>query len=893
MAAALLVAFSCARDERELVRPEPETEFILGEGNVFPGHIRVKLTEEVEDINAFLTQSLPNLEISHIERTFPYSPKFEEKHRRHGLHLWYEIQFDKEVHVTKAAQDFANIAGIEEVEYMKAYQPKQTNEFPFNDPRFTEQWHYYNTGTNAVGAVAGCDINLLPAWEKTTGSRDVVVAILDAGIYYNHQDLADNMWVNEAELNGTPGVDDDGNGYVDDIYGYNFCASSSGSMYGEIQPGDHGTHVAGTVAAVNNNNTGMCGIAGGDGSGNGVRLMSVQMINDYKDGAYVQRAFVYAADMGAIIAQCSWGSESSHLDASTQYGIDYFIEEAGTDGNGNQVGPMKGGIVIVAAGNEERDWAQPAMYERCVAVSALAADYKAAYYTNFGDWVDIAAPGGDAYKNQYVMSTTPYDNYGGMQGTSMACPHVSGVAALVVSYLGGEGFTSENLRDRLLSTARNIDQYNTDAPGYLGVGLVDAAACLDVEGPEPPDRVEDLAVETSSNFATLSWTVPSDDVGKPSGFEIVYGTSNLSDLDTVIQGQLPSGTKVETVLTGSANIGDKMTHTIGGLEFETGYYFRIVAYDNGMRRSKLSDQVEATTGKNTAPVINPVSGTEITLKRFETVTLEFEVSDPDGHKIEASVECQSRAASVALNSDQTLATVTINGLNGEEGTYDAVLTVEDEFGESAEASFKFTIEGNQAPEVGTPDPENGINIREENGAYFSDVCINGTTPGDAVEVDLSKYFVDPDGESLSYVVEVNQQSQVLQTPPELSGDRLTLQGRSHGSASVVVTATDAVGEQLTVTFEVIVRNADSNPSKVDLYPNPVVDILNVRTGTNSTVTGSIEIFNSRGAKVYSNGNAEMSAFAPFQVNMSGMDAGTYSVSVTIDGNTQKNNIVKI
>ncbi len=132
--------------------------------------------------------------------------------------------------------------------------------YRFNDPRLPEQWHYQNFG-NISGTVAGADINLFPAWEVTTGSPEVVVAIIDGGIDYTHEDLAANMCINEAELNGLPGVDDDGNGFVDDIYGFNFCTNS-----GEIYPHSHGTHVAGTVGAVNNNGIGVAGVAGGAGS---------------------------------------------------------------------------------------------------------------------------------------------------------------------------------------------------------------------------------------------------------------------------------------------------------------------------------------------------------------------------------------------------------------------------------------------------------------------------------------------------------------------------------------------------------------------------------------------------------------------------------------------------
>lgn len=145
------------------------------------------------------------------------------------------------------------------------------------DPRFNEQWHYHNTGQQAGSVDA--DIDLPEAWDIIKGNSNVIVAIIDEGIQHTHPDLAANMW----------------------LYGYNFITNSSNR-----RPGNHGTHVAGTVAANTNNNTGVSGIAGGDGSGNGVRLMSCQVFNGSNSGGF-HTAMIWAADNGATISQNSWG----------------------------------------------------------------------------------------------------------------------------------------------------------------------------------------------------------------------------------------------------------------------------------------------------------------------------------------------------------------------------------------------------------------------------------------------------------------------------------------------------------------------------------------------------------------------------------------------------------
>ncbi len=227
-----------------------------------------------------------------------------------------------------------------------------------------------------------------------------------------------------AELNGAPGVDDDANGYVDDIHGYNFEHDR-----GAVDPQFHGTHVAGTIAAVNNNGIGVSGIAGGSGNDDGVKIMSLQILG----GAPIEQSYIYAANNGAVISQNSWGyTTPGFVDQSVLDAIDYFIDEAGAYPGS----PMKGGIVIFASGNSNTLTAYyPAYYERVMAVSALGPDWKKASYSNYGDWVEISAPGGDQAtgpKNG-VLSTIPDSQYGYIQGTSMACPHVSGIAALALA----------------------------------------------------------------------------------------------------------------------------------------------------------------------------------------------------------------------------------------------------------------------------------------------------------------------------------------------------------------------------------------------------------------------------------------------------------------------------
>lgn len=407
---------------------------------------------------------------------------------------------------------------------------------PFNDPILSYQWHYNNDGTGQR-SVEGADINVFEAWKIETGKPNVVVAVIDGGIDINHNDLKENLHVNEAELNGQEGVDDDDNGYVDDVYGYNFVDNNA-----TITPHRHGTHVAGTVAARNNNGIGVAGVAGGDGSENsGIRMISCQMFSHGKNpgdpdrGADGALPMKYAADAGAVISQNSWGYSylgPGFLSPSMIAAIDYFIEYAGCDENGNQRedSPMKGGIVIFAAGNDYMDYrALPAAYDRVISVGSFGPDFKLADYSNRGDWLSILAPGGnDWIGDGEVISTFPNNQYSYMVGTSMACPHVSGIAALVVSKFGKKGFTADELKSRLVNAVkdRDVNAENPSTRGRMGRGYIDAARALMEKGNIAPEPIKEVKVTEEMTGLKIAFkTVADEDDGKAVAYKI-YGSDS-------------------------------------------------------------------------------------------------------------------------------------------------------------------------------------------------------------------------------------------------------------------------------------------------------------------------------------------------------------------------------
>ena len=864
------VLWACSVDEQL----EPQTEIPAAtasdEGTV-PGVMSVKVSEELADRlleyadakgelneDGVALLRIEGLNVTGVKTAFMIGGKFESRQRAAGLHRWFKVSFDGYVPVSKAAGDVVMVPGVE---YSEPVMKIKKMSVEMNDVGYERQWHYHNTGQ--YGFTPGIDIKLQEAWDTygVFGSSDVIVAVADQGVEYSHEDLNGNMWVNEAELKGEPGVDDDGNGYVDDVYGYNFVRGNS-----TIHPEAHGTHVAGTIAAVNNNSIGVCGVAGGKYPEKGVRLMALQLLEEGEQyGGDTYLAFQYAAENGACIINNSWGYQSSDatLTEVDKTAIDYFVENAGMDENGNQVGPMKGGLVVFAAGNFASETGYPAQYDKTLAVAAVGPTGKYTYYTNYGDWVDICAPGGDEFINGdhgQVLSLALSNQYGYNRGTSMACPHVTGVAALVLSTKKPEdGFTADNLFKLLVNTADpSIYEYNMNRSGMLGSGMLDAVAALAaVQNTPAASPVTEFDMESEGNTITLTVAEPEN----AAYFYVYYDdreftADNLGNADRL-------EFRIENLDYAS---DDRRTMTIDGLKFNTDYWCTVVSANIIGETSAIPAPVKITTKANRAPVITPDQTGDIVLKASGTVVRTFTITEPDGQPLTREFDGVRDDIVELVSLSERSVQLTINAVYSDPGEYECSITARDNTGEETGVTtlkIPYTILPNNEPEF-----VQGKEIALE--SVGSTYVFN---PYDC--------FYDKDNDSFTFTYTMTDDSIVSYAEQENGLVEFT--ALKQGSVRIAITATDPKGAAAAggITVSVIGSGpvADGEVG-MDIYPNPARDFVKVRTAASGVY--DVIVNTASGSTVYS-ASAAISLDQPHEVDLSGIAPGTYSLVLRKDG----------
>ena len=394
-----------------------------------PGEIIVKLKEDY----------IPSLELGSKPDWLLNSPSINVLNQKYNLKKvdrllennnnfftrgLYRFYFPKDINVFQIAEEYEKNPYVEYAEPNYIFHICSEP----NDTFFDQQW--------ALNQSNDHDIDAPEAWDYETGDSNVVIAVIDTGVDWEHVDLADNIWNNTAET--VNGIDDDGNGYIDDIRGWDFVYNDSNPM----DDHNHGTHCAGIIGAVGNNGVGVSGVCWN------CSIMPVKAINSWGGGyeTDLANAIIYAADNGADIISMSWGG---YFDSSLiRDAIDYAYS--------------KGVVLVAAAGNSNTDTeSYPAAYSHVIAVAAVDENDEKAYFSNWGTWVDVAAPGVN------ILSTIRNDNYDRYSGTSMACPFVAGLSGLILS--NSSTLTPEQVKSILKS---KVDYVSSDY--YIGTGRINA-----------------------------------------------------------------------------------------------------------------------------------------------------------------------------------------------------------------------------------------------------------------------------------------------------------------------------------------------------------------------------------------------------------------------------------
>lgn len=794
--------------------------------------------------------------VSSFTRLFPDAGEYEERTRAEGLHRWYLMEFDSNVSLSDAKKVLEAVPGVLSVEPNRVMRQRVT----LNDPYWNQMWGQNNTRH------PGFDVNCKPVWDNyTMGDPKVVVAVIDGGFQLDHPDLAANV----AE-----------SGH------YNYVRRST-----NIVPHYHGTHVAGTIAAVNNNSLGVTGIAGGNAAAGkkGVTLVSLQVFETMDNGqdataSSFATAIKEAADKGAHISQNSWGNyfdfdengsidgveldyaryAHQHPERSFTQAVDYFNKYAGCDNYGNQLpgSPMKGGIVIFAAGNETIQYGSPGNYDGCISVGAINQNGTRASFSNYGEWVDICAPGVN------VPSTYLLGKYVSMSGTSMACPHVSGVAALIASYFGGKGFTADELRARLLGGAREIPSSGGSRP--IGP-IVDAWGAFNMNSSaSAPEPVTDVETEPVGHNVKVNF--PASDAYA----YMVMASTKESALQNVDY-QNPGSDIIYAIKLASASDtpGAPQSVVLAGLKPSTKYYVAVVAYSYDKKYSDISAVQVLTTEENRSPSIEIINYPEggYTFRHHEIVSLPVRFSDPDGDAVTVSFDPRgSRAAMESNNGSEEMYNFKLMcPLVLNPGSFMGVVRAEDELGAAEVRTIQFKVLPNTEPVAVDSIP---IVLLEEKDQVKT--------------IKLDQFFSDPDEEPLVY--RASSTDKDVAAVEVLDEGVLSIKGVSNGLCNVKVSAEDHDGARVETVVTVLMRTPGT--------PEVFLDGDTVLSEGSITIIPGIEpdsttvrVISASGIVVYET-VCVVSAAAPLELTLDNLAPGIYTLEVTYKGQVYTFTIVK-
>lgn len=780
---------------------------------------------------------------------------------------WFRVRFAGTIDAEEVARAYKRLNGVLDAQPIGIHRVYAS----VNDPKFTDQWH--------LDQANDADVDAPEAWDIQNGSTQIIVADLDTGVRYFHKDLgganasydtpensAGNMWINEAEKNGVDGVDDDGNGFVDDWIGWDFVDNQTGWSGEDADTPDndprdfngHGTHVAGLLSAINNNGYAVSSVAGGrlNGSqaanGNGVKIMALRIgwsgrffifEVGYVDMGHAADAFYYAADNGANIASCSWGSSNS---GGLGDAIDYFV--AG------------GGLVFKAAGNDDNEQSDY-MLDRSDVVGVASTDQNdvKSDFSTYGTFVDISAPGTDIVSTYHDHSDPQNDYVATLSGTSMATPLAASVAALVWSR--HPDWTADQVKQRLFDTADDIYGIsgNSAYQGKLGAGRVNAYnAVNDNGGGTPGAPVADFTGSPTNGCPTLTVNFTDQSTGDITGWSWDFGDGTSSTQQNPTHDYAnPGAYTVSLTVTGPGG-SDTNTKT----DYITVDDPAVTADFTGTPTSgdapldvSFTDQSSGASSwswdfgdGNTSSAQNPTH--TYTTAGVYTVTLT--ASNACGS------DTQTKVDYITVNEPQ----------GGNDETHVASLNVVKE-------SFFIVTRGNAT-----------VKIVDQNGNPVADATVDGTWSG-SVNQSVS-ITTDANGEANSVSSWVFGDGTF-----QFCVDNVTKTGYTYNASANAVTcaSTDGSSSAQTVT----VKNVDIKDVEKDLgfklagnHPNPFNPSTTITYAIPQKAQVRVEIFNVLGQRVQTLVNASVEA-GIHQVVWNGKDAlgkqvssGFYVYQITIN-----------
>lgn len=417
-------------------------------GEFVPGEIIVKFKEKTEispkTVDDHLSIGIESLDKLNVKYSVIASEKIL-KETASSLSNVYKFTVSEGSDILSVVKEYNEDINVE---YAEPNYICYLNNIP-NDPLFGQQWGLHNTGQ--TGGVVDVDIDAPEAWDIETGSSSVTIAVIDSGVDYMHPDLFDNIWLNDNEIPDNF-IDDDGNGFVDDIRGWDFIRNTN-------DPKDdfgHGTHCAGIVGAVGNNSVGVSGVCWN------CKVMSVKVFSEYGSSSVgvLARGISYAAENGADVFSMSWSGSDSQL-------IKDVLNHAYS----------KGIVLVASAGNYNSQIPYaPAKYDNVIAVAAIDKNNTKAVFSNYGNWVDVAGPGVDVFSTMPTYHVTLNDygytqDYSNMSGTSMSAPYVAGVVGLTLSK--NLGMKQEEIKTLIQSAISPVE-----SSSYIGVGNINSYYCI-------------------------------------------------------------------------------------------------------------------------------------------------------------------------------------------------------------------------------------------------------------------------------------------------------------------------------------------------------------------------------------------------------------------------------